>query len=297
MSRKRSSVVLVLLIGLLGALGAWRFHHRDSTHGLSIAASGTIEATQVDMSAEISSPILTLLAEEGDRVEAGAPLIELDTALLRSEKGRVEALVVTRQAELHQAEIDLELKKRDYERFRSLLKTGGASRQQADQTETAWKLAAGQVELAHGLLAQAESSLHYVETQIMKSTIISPLDGVVLLRLAEPGEVAIPGRPLLTLGDLENLWVRVYVLESEIGKVKLGQPVRVLSETYSDVVYNGSVIYIAQEAEFTPRNVQTRKERARLVFAVKIAVENPRGELKPGLPVDVEILVDDLSSG
>ncbi len=273
-------------------IGGGKWRHENSVNQGAIPASGTVEATQVDVSAEISSPVLNLLAEEGDRVEAGSPLIELDTALLQSEKGRTEALVVTRQAELHRAEIDLELKKKDAERFRSLLKTGGASRQQSDQSETAWKLAEGQIELAKGLLAQAQASLRYVETQIMKSTIISPLDGVVLLRLAEPGEVAIPGRPLLTLGDLDHLWVRVYVPESEIGKVKLGQAVRVLSETYSDVVYNGKVIYIAETAEFTPRNVQTRKERTRLVFAVKVAVENPRGELKPGLPVDVEIHVD-----
>lgn len=288
---KRKLWVLVSSLGLLLVLlGIWRFKIRSQDHRADrLWASGTVETTEINLGSELSSKIVSIYAEEGDRVEKGELLIELDTALLESERGRAEALVSTRQAERDQAEIDRELKERDFHRLKSLVEKGGASQQQVDQAEAAWKLAKAQVELAEGLLAQAESSLHYVEKQIAKSSLYSPISGVVLSRLAEPGEVAIPGRPLMVLGDLDRLWVRVFIAESEIGKISLGQEVTVLSETYRGVTYRGRVSYIAEEAEFTPRNVQTRKERTRLVFAVKVAVENPRGELKPGLPVDVEI--------
>ena len=117
----------------------------------------------------------------------------------------------------------------------------------------------------------------------------APFNGVVLVRQAELGEVVSPGTPIVTLADLDHLWVRVYVPETDLGKVHWGQAVDVRTDTYPDKIYHGRISFISSEAEFTPKSVQTEKERVTLVYRVKVDVENPNHELKPGMPADADI--------
>jgi HlyD family secretion protein len=117
----------------------------------------------------------------------------------------------------------------------------------------------------------------------------APFTGVVLVRQAELGEVVSPGTPIVTLADLDHLWVRVYVPETDLGKVHWGQAVDVRTDTYPDKVYHGRISLIASDAEFTPKSVQTEEERVTLVYRVKVDVENPNRELKPGMPADTLI--------
>jgi len=147
------------------------------------------------------------------------------------------------------------------------------------------------IEAARARVAQAEAVLKAAQTQFGYTTIRAPVDGVVVLRAAELGELVTPGTPILRVSVIDRPWLRVYVPETDLGRVKLGQKADVISDTYPDRKYPGRVVEIAEQPEFTPKNVQTREERVKLVFGVKIEVENPNRELKPGMPADAVIHV------
>ena len=136
---------------------------------------------------------------------------------------------------------------------------------------------------------RAEEALRLAETRLSYAAITAPLSGIVLSDHAETGEYVTPGAPIVTIGDLENVWLRGYIDETDLGRIKLGQSVAVTTDTYTDKVYEGVLSFISSEAEFTPKNVQTDKERVKLVYRVKIDIPNPDFELKPGMPADAEI--------
>lgn len=138
-------------------------------------------------------------------------------------------------------------------------------------------------------LEQARAALRLAETQLSYAKVFSPLAGVVLSKNIEPGEYVAPGTAVVTVGDLVNVWLRGYVQESDLGRVKVGQRATVTTDTYPGKKYEGRVSFIAQEAEFTPKNVQTPKERVKLVYRIKIDITNPKMELKPGMPADAVI--------
>src|SRR5262245_31663269 len=144
----------------------------------------------------------------------------------------------------------------------------------------------GQVEAARAQVAQAEAALAQARARLADTRIDAPLDGVVLRKNLEPGATATPGTPVLTLVDPGDLWLRGYVSEVDLGRVRLGQPARVTADAFPGQGFEGRISEIASEAEFTPRNVQTQKERVNLVFRVKIAIASPDGRLKPGMPAD-----------
>lgn len=148
------------------------------------------------------------------------------------------------------------------------------------------------IQQARAKVQQASAALKLAETRLGYATVVSPLTGMVLSKNIEPGEYVAPGTPVVTVGDLVNVWLRAYVDETALGKVKLGQPVRVTADTWPGKVYEGRVSFIADEAEFTPKNVQTQQQRVKLVYRVKIDIYNPKMELKPGMPADAEILLD-----
>jgi multidrug resistance efflux pump len=150
----------------------------------------------------------------------------------------------------------------------------------------------GQVETARAQVAQAEGALAQARARLADTRITAPIDGVVLRKNLEPGATAIPGTPVVTLLDPQALWLRAYVSEVDIGRVRLGQPARVAVDAFPGQVFPGRVTEIASEAEFTPRNVQTRKERVNLVFRIKIGVSSADGRLKPGMPADAVIATD-----
>ncbi|OQY26729.1 MAG: hypothetical protein B6243_13815 [Anaerolineaceae bacterium 4572_5.2] len=145
------------------------------------------------------------------------------------------------------------------------------------------------IDVAEAQLWQAESALALFEAQESKHTLTAPEGGLVTTRVAEPGELAMPGATLLTLADLDTVTLKVFIPETRIGRVKVGQSARVSIDSV-DAVFEGTVSYIASEAEFTPKNVQTQEERVNLVFGVEITLDNPDHILKPGMPADAEIL-------
>jgi HlyD family secretion protein len=147
------------------------------------------------------------------------------------------------------------------------------------------------IEQARARLAQTKAALAEAETRMGYTVVNSPLSGVVLSKNVEPGEYVSPGTPVVTVADLENIWVRAYINETDLGRVKVGQRARVTTDSYPHKVYDGRLAFVASQAEFTPKTVQTEKERVKLVYRVKVDITNQNMELKPGMPAEVEILV------
>jgi HlyD family secretion protein len=151
------------------------------------------------------------------------------------------------------------------------------------------------IEQARARREQAKEALALADTRLGYATLSAPISGVVLSENVEAGEYVAPGTPVVTVGDLKNVWLRAYINETDLGRVKVGQAVRLSTDTFPDKVYKGHVSFIASEAEFTPKNVQTEKERVKLVYRVKIEIPNPRMELKPGMPADADIVLKEVS--
>jgi len=216
--------------------------------------------------------------------------------------------ILQAEAALDQAEEQLELAREDFRRMQKLFDTGSVTEKQRDEAESRLKMAeAGhesalqrlrklqslarpeEVRAARAKLTQAQSQVRILEKQIADCTVTAPLGGTVTHRLAEPGEMVVQGTPLVTITDLRRVYLLIYLSEVEVGRVRLGQEAEVFIDSRPDRGFTGRITYISSRAEFTPKNVQTREERVKLVFAVKISVDNPEGILKPGLPGDAFI--------
>ena len=146
--------------------------------------------------------------------------------------------------------------------------------------------------MARARFEQAQQALGLAETQLGYATLTSPTAGVILSKNVEPLEYVAPGTSVVTLANLGQVWLRAYVEEADLGRVKVGQKALIATDSYPGKRYEGRVSFIASQAEFTPKSVQTVKERAKLVYRIKIDIPNPAMELKPGMPVDAEIALD-----
>lgn len=146
------------------------------------------------------------------------------------------------------------------------------------------------VRAGEAAVREAQANVRRLETQVAELKVFAPLDATVLTKAAEEGEVVPAGKPLVLLGDLDHPWIKVYVTETEVGKVKLGAPARILVDSFPQQPFRGTVSWIADEAEFTPKNIQTKEERVNLVYAVKIMIDNAQRKLKAGMVADAELL-------
>jgi len=147
------------------------------------------------------------------------------------------------------------------------------------------------LEVTKAQIKEAKAALEVTKRQLEYSEVFAPISGVALVKSAEVGEYVSPGATVLTIADLDHVWLRAYVDETDLGRVKLGQKVRVKTDTFPNKAYEGKVSFISSEAEFTPKQVQTKKERVKLVYRIKVDIENLNRELKPGMPADGEILI------
>ena len=177
---------------------------------------------------------------------------------------------------------DIEAARAEVERAKAALQASEANRLEVQRREEDVK-----AHLAD--LARAKAQVAITQTQINDTVVTSPIDGVVLVKSAEVGEVLAAGTTVVTIGDINHPWLRAYINETDLGRVKLGQPVALTNDSYPGKTYPGRVSFISSEAEFTPKQIQTREERVKLVYRIKIDVDNPRYELKSNMPVDGEI--------
>ncbi len=204
---------------------------------------------------------------------------ESANAVLKSAKER-EAIVLAgpriEQVNAQQGQV---------ERARGAVKTAEANALELKRREQ-------EIPTRRAEIARSRASLALIEAQLADTVASSPVDGVVLVKAADVGEVLAPGTTVVTVGDIDHPWVRGYINETDLGRVKLGAKARVTSDSYPGKVYSGKVTFIASEAEFTPKQIQTQQERVKLVYRVKIEVENPQRQLKSNMPVDAEILLE-----
>ena len=146
-----------------------------------------------------------------------------------------------------------------------------------------------ELQTAQAQVKEAASTLTGVQTQIEYCRLYAPVSGVVLVKNSEIGEYLVPGGAVITLGDLDKPWLKAFITETDLGRVRLGQKVSVTTDSFPGKVYEGLITFISSEAEFTPKNVQTTKERVKLVYRIKVSLPNPKQELKPGMPADAQI--------
>jgi len=279
-----------------------------------IEGSGTIEGTDVNVGAEVSGKILEVRVDEGMRVARGDTLVVIDDTeyalqLLQAEAGLASlesayqlSVEGSRQEDVIQAKAADETAQSDEKRMRDLLASQTITQKQYDDAyarsvaaeQTYQKLHRGsrpvEIRGARDRRDQASAQVELLRKKVRDCRILSPSDGTVTLRGVEPGELVAVGTNVLRLTYLDKVKLTIYVNETDLGKVKLRQGAKVSIDTDAKRIYDGIVVFISPVAEFTPKNVQTKEERTKLVFGVKIEVPNPDGSLKPGLPADARII-------
>ena len=318
----RPVIAAIVLLGTAGWI-SWRALRPDEE---TLFVSGTIEATEAELGFEVSGRLDRIHVREGDVVEPGRELASLerwelvtdrDAARARvAEAGAVlaEMLAGARTEEIARSKAMLTIAidqrdaaKRDVERLRPLAEQSLVTKQAFDHQVTLLSVGEGEVARVReelrlleagtrkeriaaqrATLAQATAALERIDAQLSQTWASAPFAGVITIRHREPGEAIASGAPVLTLQNLSDRWVRVYVPGDEVGKLSLGQCAVIASDGFADRRYPGAVSYIASVAEFTPRNVQSTKDRVRLVYEVRVRIlDDEAVDLKPGLPGDV----------
>lgn len=274
MKKKLIIAGVVVIVGVSAYLAA---RYQNDQSGDTLFVSGTVEVTETDIGFKMPGRIAALDADEGQRVKSGEPVASLDSAEL-------ESIVKQNRAAVNSAAAELEKYKTDYERASRLVEEGAISAQQMDAARTA-------LHVAEARLRQYRAALAASQDRLRDTVLCAPISGVILRKNVELGETVPAGAAVFTIGDLENPWIKVYINETELGLVKLGQKAEVSVDSFPDKVYAGTVTFISSKAEFTPKDVQTQEERVKLVFGVKVSVTNQNDELKPGMPADVKILL------
>src|SRR3990172_8481070 len=312
-------ICAVLFIGLIGC------NNNDDENTLT--ASGNIEVTEIIVSSKVTGEVKNILNKEGKQVKHGDTIIiidheNLDYQLMQAEanvdfaeaqlkllkKGAREEDIKQAEEMLKQAEINFDQAKKDKERMTNLFESKSITKKQLEDATARYDVTLAQLNSAKENykkitnlarpeeITQAEANLKrqkatadLLKKNIRDSYVTSPKDGFIVKTFVEEGETVSMLSSLFKVSDLSVAKLVIYVSEKELGKVKLNQEADIYIDTYEDKSYKGFVSYISPEAEFTPKNIQTKDERTKLVFAVKIEIPNPNLELKAGLPADAVI--------
>ena len=316
-----------VVLSSIGAFAIYRTTSAADRNGAAIIASGTIEATQAELGFQASGRLETITVHEGDQVTAGNQFANLDQSELLAQRevaraqvaaalaGLSELLAGSRKEEIAHARAALTVAtdKRDYaardvERLAPLAEQSLISRQAYDQQRTNLSVADGEVAKAkqdldilvtgprsekiaaqRAALAQAQATVDRIDAAIAQTVLKAPFSGTVTVRHREPGEALQPGTPVVTIRNFDDRWVRVYIPGDEVGSLKLNQPATITADANPNKHYTGTISYIASVAEFTPRNVQSTKDRVKLVYEVRVRIAGDTNvDLKPGLPADVK---------
>lgn len=262
MMKKKKIPLIIFGIVLIASTLYFEFFRHIGADSKAISGSGTIEVTEIEISSKISGRVAELPKPEGAEVRQGDLVSRLEYEELSAQRLSAKANFVNAE--------------KNYKRVRDLYQTGSISRKDLDNAETGYRM--------------ARAGYDQVSATIENAVIYSPIAGTVLDTNVEVGETAFPGTPILTIADLTRPWMYIYVDEKKLGLVKLGQRVKVFIDSFPGRAFEGKVVSISNKAEFTPKTIQTRDERVKLVFAVKVMIENPDMALKPGMPADAEII-------
>jgi HlyD family secretion protein len=329
-ARSKLAFIAVALVVLGGAAAAWPYRDalvrwlNASDQAATILVSGNIEAHQAVLGFKtVQSRIVELPFNEGQWVQAGTLISRVDDSDYHQQVTMAEAALDVQKRQLAAAEqnlaaakktveadeADLDLAKVEFARADDLMKKGFGTIETRDQTSATLKKSGAalerdqaleksaerQVELARANVHSAKESLKLARIVLDYTTLSAPFDGVITVRQAELGEIMVPGTPVVTLADLDHIWLRAYINETDIGKIRLDQAAVVKTDTYPGKSYKGRVSFISPAAEFTPKSVETHAERVTLVYRIKVDIDNPTHELVAGMPADA--ILDALPAG
>lgn len=255
-----------------------------------ITGSGMIEVLEIQLSARIGGQIQTLNVKEGNSIREGDTLVILDHRELTAQEKAASASLVMAEQSLQEIKAKKSDLARNVERIRGLHESGDVPDNEYEAILTQWKVILTQETRAEASLKAARAQLELIQAQIANAYIVSPLSGVILALNYDKGESVFPGSVIAKIGDLQTATLKIFVPEQDVGKITLGQSAQVFVDAYPALVFDGKITWISSESEFTPRNVQTRDERAQLVFAVKITITNESQQLLPGMPADARIV-------
>jgi HlyD family secretion protein len=320
-------LLAALLLVVLAAVAVVFLFLKNRDSGATLRLSGNIEVTTVELSFKIPGRVKERLVDEGETVKTGQVVARLDpedlqhetegrradvsaarAALTELETGYRREEIAQADAALRRISADAERLRVDFTRQQHLYKKEVISARDFDASRAAYEASRESVrearerlnllrsgprketiDQARARLAGAEATLALSETRLGYAELRSSAAGLVLSKNVEPGEQVTAGTPVVTVGMMDEVWLRAYVSETDLGRVRVGQQATVTTDTWPGRKYRGRVSFISTEAEFTPKSVQTAKERVKLVYRIKITVPNPNGELKPGMPADAEI--------
>jgi HlyD family secretion protein len=326
---KKIFVVFIVLAVIVAAIFYLVTMHSTKNGGV-IRVSGNIEVTTVELSFKLPGRVLERPVDEGEMVKRGQLVARLESEDLRQEvagrQAEVQAAcaalaeleagyrkeeIAQAEAVLQRIEADARRIKTDFARQQALYKREVISRREFDASRASDEESQARVreakerlsmlrkgprretiDQARARLRDAEANLDLARTRLGYATLVSSVNGLVLSKNIEPGEQVAAGTPVVTVGMLDEVWVKAYINETDLGRVKVGQKAWVTTDTYPGRKYPGYISFISSEAEFTPKNVQTEKERVKLVYRIKIVISNPNMELKPGMPADAEIKIN-----
>ena len=332
---KKPIKIIILVIAILAAGSSAYYLTRKKVNNPQLCYSGTIEGTPSNLSFQVSGKIETIHVDEGQRINKGMLLAELDVSLYQAKMRQAQAMLDQSQKNLDRLQILLTVyqqtlpadvkraqagvqsaeavaaeAKSDKQRFDDLRKNSVVTQRDWASVNLKYETAASQLAEAKAILEQAksnlkkieltqkeiqvaktqfraaQSALEYAQIQVDYTQLKAPFTGIVTTRNMEPGEVVSPGKEVLVLSDLSSVKLKIYVGEEDIGKVTYGDAAKIKIDTFPDRIYNGKVTFISPEAEFTPKIIQTRKERVKLVYMLKITIPNDDVSLKPGMPAD-----------
>lgn len=321
---KRKKIIALIAILIIMAVSAWVWMTYYQPPKEAVEATGTIEATSVDLQAKLAGTIKTLLVKAGDQVKQGQLVAELSRNDLLAQRERDELSVVkaeaalndlesgAREQEISEAEANVNIARAnlqraaaDLERIKALVEAGAMPEIEYEKVQTAWEIYRNQLQAAESRLnlllsgsreqvikaarlevERNKAILKATEVLLEDLKIYSPLDGIVLAKNYQAGEYVQPGQALATVINPDDLWIKVYIATDDLPQVVLGEEVTFTVSGLSQS-FKGVVEEIATKGEFTPRTIQTKKERTNVVFAVKIRISNEGGILKPGMPADV----------
>lgn len=328
LTMKKTPRILIggVVLSSIGAFAIYHTTFAADENAGAILASGTIEATQAELGFQASGRLETIAVREGDQVTTGAQFANLDQSELLAQRevaraqvagaqaGLSELLAGSRKEEIAHARAALTVasEKRDYaardvERLAPLAEQSLVSRQAYDQQRTNLSVSQGEVAKAkedleilvagprsekiaaqRAALAQAQATVGRMDAMLAQTVLKAPFTGTVTVRHREPGEALQPGTPVVTIRNFDDRWVRVYIPGDEVGNLTLNQPATITADANPSKQYKGTISYIASVAEFTPRNVQSTKDRVKLVYEVRVRIAGDTNvDLKPGLPADV----------
>ncbi len=324
-------ILPILLISVIGIAVYLVMHLKPKQEKGVLVLSGNVEVTEMNLGFKSPGRIISLKTDEGDKVNPGQLLAEIDRAELIAQTQQNQASLAetrdrlaelkagSRPQELEQAksqvkytEAELTKAAKDYQRAETLYQNGAIAAQQLDAARRTLDVASSQhrssqealslvkegprketIRAAENRVRQAEASLQMLQERVKDTVLYAPSAGIIIKKNVELGETVSAGLPVFTLGDLEHPWIKVYVKEDKLGKVSLGQKASITVDSFTGKTFEGTITYISPEAEFTPKTIQTHEERVKLVYALKITLPNPEEALKPGMPADVRIKIQE----